>query len=379
MNSTTLLFEFDFSKQTQAFDYEIITSQTDKTIFTALSQITDSFTFLSDETIPKVIENFRIIKKNCLFLNSGLEQAIVLETLSIFLCGLALMLPTSINQIATYLYQQTLANYQLVSTLITSEKCSQAYISPLYDALRASTSTLVMYIRAFQNHTTCFLMDISPNLVFSILITVDILSLISTTPAELILEGIYNIKTEAASVSSHRSFPSPQSLFTKRNAPYLPEYPRKKFTLVLDLDETLGHKQAGKFLPRPKVTQFLSEVSRSFEIVLFTSASQSYADQALKMIDPCNEIKLRLYKQHLVNENGWPAKDLNVLGRDLSKCVIIDNLAQYFRLQPENGIEIESFYGNSDDQALVKLQDFLSKIVLNDEEDLRPSLKRYPL
>ena len=50
----------------------------------------------------------------------------------------------------------------------------------------------------------------------------------------------------------------------------------KKYTLVLDLDETLVHYQEingdGKLLIRPGVDTFLNEVSKYYEVVIFTAA-----------------------------------------------------------------------------------------------------------
>mmetsp|Transcript_27614 Transcript_27614/g.27474 ORF Transcript_27614/g.27474 Transcript_27614/m.27474 type:complete len:154 (+) Transcript_27614:202-663(+) len=63
--------------------------------------------------------------------------------------------------------------------------------------------------------------------------------------------------------------------------PYLPPLCGDiEYTLVLDLDETLIHyRDDDKFyLVRPGVTQFLSELSQLFDIVLFTAGVKKYAD-----------------------------------------------------------------------------------------------------
>lgn len=63
--------------------------------------------------------------------------------------------------------------------------------------------------------------------------------------------------------------------------PYLPALCGDiEYTLVLDLDETLIHyRDDDKFyLVRPGVTQFLSELSQLFDIVLFTAGVKKYAD-----------------------------------------------------------------------------------------------------
>ena len=70
-------------------------------------------------------------------------------------------------------------------------------------------------------------------------------------------------------------------------APYLPSKlaNNKKYTLVLDLDETLihyveysqgpnGQEQGGNFLIRPGCHAFLKEMVQYYEIVIFTAAMQ---------------------------------------------------------------------------------------------------------
>lgn len=52
-------------------------------------------------------------------------------------------------------------------------------------------------------------------------------------------------------------------------------------------------------------------------------------------------------------------KDLARIGRDLSKVIIVDNIAESFLLQPENGICIKSWYDDPADTALNELAPFL--------------------
>ena len=48
-----------------------------------------------------------------------------------------------------------------------------------------------------------------------------------------------------------------------------------------------------------------------------------------------------------------------MLGGPLNKTLIVDNISANFRLQPENGIHIRSWYDDDDDEALGKLYAFL--------------------
>ena len=57
-------------------------------------------------------------------------------------------------------------------------------------------------------------------------------------------------------------------------------------------------------------------------------------------------------------------KDLTKLGRDMSKTMIIDNLAENFnQLTPLNGIWVESWYDDMDDIVLQLMIPFLIDIV----------------
>lgn len=72
-------------------------------------------------------------------------------------------------------------------------------------------------------------------------------------------------------------------------------------------------------------------------------------------------------------------KDLRLLGRDIKKTIIVDNLLENFESTcPDNGIEIKDWYGEDhDDRELETLAPFLKKIVFNEEADVRPVISQY--
>ena len=162
--------------------------------------------------------------------------------------------------------------------------------------------------------------------------------------------------------------------------PYLQNKKDKKkiFTLVLDLDETIISYQKGTFIPRPGLNKFLTEINKLYEIIVFTSATQSYADSILDSIDKNNiYFEKRLYRQHTVFINDTFVKDLSKLGRDLSKVIILDNRPQNYSLQKDNGIFIRSFYGdNKYDNALINLIPILKNIAKSPYNDVRKELKK---
>ena len=59
---------------------------------------------------------------------------------------------------------------------------------------------------------------------------------------------------------------------------------------------------------------------------------------------------------------------MSKLGRDLSKVIIVDNVAENFQLQPDNGIFIRSWFDDMNDTALLELAPLLKGIcILNVE------------
>ena len=160
--------------------------------------------------------------------------------------------------------------------------------------------------------------------------------------------------------------------------------PNKKFTLVLDLDETLislkiePEKNKGLLRLRPGLFEFLSSVKIFYELVIFTSATQEYADPILNAIEKGNKIfDFKLYRQHTIIYNNEFVKDISKLGRPLDKLIIVDNLQQNFRLQKGNGIMIKGFWGEDIyDTALYSLSEILTHIA-NEFSDVRLGILKY--
>lgn len=197
-------------------------------------------------------------------------------------------------------------------------------------------------------------------------------------------------------------------LFIKQLPPYSevvtravkPELPARRITrntpmtLVLDLDETLVHcsvdacENADLIFPvefngveyqvhvhkRPHLEAFLRAVAQHFEVVVFTASQQVYADKLLDIIDPGRElIKHRLFRDSCLLVEGNYLKDLNVLGRDMKRMVLVDNSPHAFGYQVDNGIPIESWFDDPKDKELLHLLSFLEEI--QHVEDVRPIVR----
>jgi CTD small phosphatase-like protein 2 len=211
-------------------------------------------------------------------------------------------------------------------------------------------------------------------------------------------------------------------VYSRNCFPYLPPISKgKSYTLVLDLDETLIHffsskveikgdphygyfssdeeyglfnnyllnderncyefLRVGMFLLRPYVKQFLRELNNYYEIVIFTTGTKEYCDRVLQMLDLDNNlIKYRLYKHHIaLKDINVSVKDLTLLGRDLSKTIIVDNLEGNFRRQPDNGLPIITWKGDINDFSLKFLTNILKNIVINKVPDVRKIIKKIKL
>ena len=167
--------------------------------------------------------------------------------------------------------------------------------------------------------------------------------------------------------------------------PYLTNKTNKKFTLVLDLDETLicfipnpNEESKGTLKFRPGLIDFLLAVKEKYEVITFTSATREYADPIENAIEQKNKyFDARLYRHHtIIYENDF-VKDIQRIGRPLDKIIIVDNMPQNFRLQKDNGIVIKAFWGDDVyDNALISLKEILLKIV-EEFNDIRKGLIKY--
>jgi len=156
--------------------------------------------------------------------------------------------------------------------------------------------------------------------------------------------------------------------------PFLEKKSNKKYTLVLDLDETLIHfkpnpnnDSSGKIMIRPFLYDFLRSVKKYYELIIFTAATEDYANPIINAIEKDEKFfEHRLYRMHTTIIDNDFVKDLSKLGRDLNRTIIVDNMKQNYKNQPDNGITIRPFWGKDvEDTALVDLLDILKKIAEN--------------
>ena len=177
-----------------------------------------------------------------------------------------------------------------------------------------------------------------------------------------------------------------QNILQTPNVPFLPPKQKndiREYCLVLDLDETLVHyfeDEAEAYVKvRMGAENFITVLSKYCEIVIFTASTQYYADIVINGLDCKDLIDYKLYREHTSDYNGINIKDLSKLGRDMSKIIIIDNIEDNFLLQKENGLNINDFEGDENDNELQFLLDDLLEVVTQKGLDVREKLPKIRL
>ncbi len=133
----------------------------------------------------------------------------------------------------------------------------------------------------------------------------------------------------------------------------------------------------GMFFVRPYFFKFLNEMNEFYEIVTFTAGTKDYADNILNLLDINNNlIKYRLYRQHTTIKGSSVFKNLSKLGRDLNKIIIIDNLKDNFKLQPNNGLFIKTWTSDVNDNQFYDLGRILKDIIKANVNDVRPIIEK---
>ena len=120
---------------------------------------------------------------------------------------------------------------------------------------------------------------------------------------------------------------------------------------------------------RPGVDEFLLEMAKHYEIVIYTASLNKYADVLLDLLDPHRTIRTRLFRESCVFYEGNYVKDLSLLNRPLSQSIIIDNSPASYLFHPENAIDCTSFIDDVTDRELDQIGKFL--VGVKDVKDMR--------
>ena len=168
-----------------------------------------------------------------------------------------------------------------------------------------------------------------------------------------------------------------------QNYPYIKTPNKKRYSLILDLNETLisfkySNNSKGLIRVRPYLYQFLDAISLNYELILFTGSNKNYVYSIIEVLERKKKYFDFIFtRQYLVKFGDCYLKDLSKIGRPLDSTIIIDNNPLNFKLQKENGIYIKSFWGdNNKDTTLYDLIHILNNIS-KEERDVRDSISKY--
>lgn len=157
--------------------------------------------------------------------------------------------------------------------------------------------------------------------------------------------------------------------------------------LLLDLDKTLIYSTIERINNNPIVNilptiinveghnlylyirtglhTFLHELSKHFQLSIFTASKKEYADVVIDVIDPNNLVTNRFYRNNCDFNDITYIKDVAKFG-SLEHTFIIDDQAGYIIINPNNGIVIAEFIGYHDNE-LLKLLPYLKLLSTVDD------------
>jgi len=161
-----------------------------------------------------------------------------------------------------------------------------------------------------------------------------------------------------------------------------PELRGRIKTLVLDLDDVLvskewTRKKGWSIYKRPGVQEFIAEMGRYFEIVVFSDAPHMYVDPIIDRLDREKVIPYRLYRGETQYHNGKHVRDLSKLNRDLSQVLFISATPEAYQFQPENTIKLKAWKGDVHDTTLLDLIPMLQLIAKHNVRDVRDVVRSY--
>jgi len=120
---------------------------------------------------------------------------------------------------------------------------------------------------------------------------------------------------------------------------------------------------------------FLFEMSKIYEIVVFTASVSLYANPLLDLLDTRNVISHRLFREHCTFVDGSYVKDLSRLGRGMGDVIIIDNSKNCYKFQPENAMPSITWLEDKRDNQLVRMIPYLVRC--GQEEQVYSVLKEF--
>ena len=164
---------------------------------------------------------------------------------------------------------------------------------------------------------------------------------------------------------------------------YLPPIkPNYKYSLLINLDETLIYNNNGKIILRPNLHNFLNMMKELYELIVFSFESNTFVDKVIEIIEKKNKyFDYILYaNQFTLNNNGKLVKDLESLGRSIKNIIVIDSKFHLEKKYKNNFILIKRFSGNDMvDINLLKILGYILQNIKieNYKDDIRISINNH--
>ena len=188
----------------------------------------------------------------------------------------------------------------------------------------------------------------------------------------LLLEWAQKVQTQmnlAQALSRRHSeielHPEMERKVAERPASELQARQDDKPCLVIDLDDTLIHagckRMAEDSFPvrvrrrrvfvnvRPGAINALKQLSKIYELFIFTASQREYAEPIIDHIAPFIPKENRFYSDSCDYCSGYAVKDLNRLRRPLNRTILIDDVIGSGLRQPKNVVGVEPWNGEQDD------------------------------
>ena len=151
-------------------------------------------------------------------------------------------------------------------------------------------------------------------------------------------------------------------------------------------NKNVNENKSKKVILRPGLIDFLEDIKDIYELIFFSNNSLEYIHTLLKCIENCDKYFRHILSNSQISFNkDGTIKDLNILGRNIKRIIIIDKEQNLFKLNSENEnvIYVKPFYGDisNDRNILSNLNDILKKIrnEIEDNDNIKISLRKHKL
>ena len=160
---------------------------------------------------------------------------------------------------------------------------------------------------------------------------------------------------------------------------------KKKFTIVLDLEDTLlniRYLNNGKLLLslRPGLFSFLSGIKQYYEIISFSKFSKNYSSTIINYIQGNSKLfDYSFYREHCALIGRKFYKDITRIGRDMKRIIMVDDLPENLDRHWDNGILIKPYEGSeqNNDRVLYELRKMLILFYRLGYDDIRFAIKKF--